>query len=235
MIGRKPRQVGIDEPQDVSPRQDRRLSNGVRRSQEERTSETRSRLLDAAIAVLLERGYDGLSMAEVGLRAGVSNGARVHHFRAKADLVIAAAARTYAHSAQLSRIRAKAALSTKEPLLPFIEFCLDHYFDWPFRASNEIVNTAHTDPALMADIAPILGSFHDDLEADWCKVLRASGYSSEMAERQFRMTLTHIRGLALTSLWRDSEDRSRRQTIREWLCYLEARDGRPRIIGSEFS
>jgi AcrR family transcriptional regulator len=58
--------------------------------QEERSAETRRRLLDAAIACLSERGYTGTTTSEIAGRAGVSRGAQVHHFRHKEELVIGA-------------------------------------------------------------------------------------------------------------------------------------------------
>ena len=58
--------------------------------QEERSAETRRRLLEAAVLCLHERGYTGTTTTEIAERAGVSRGAQVHHFRHKEELVIAA-------------------------------------------------------------------------------------------------------------------------------------------------
>lgn len=58
--------------------------------QEERSAETRKRLLEAAIACLNERGYTGTTTTEIAGRAGVSRGAQVHHFRHKEELVLGA-------------------------------------------------------------------------------------------------------------------------------------------------
>jgi AcrR family transcriptional regulator len=68
------------------------LASFVPRSslQEERSAETRRRLLEAAIACLNERGYTGTTTTEIAGRAGVSRGAQVHHFRHKEELVIGA-------------------------------------------------------------------------------------------------------------------------------------------------
>ncbi len=62
----------------------------VRRTQEERTTTMRARLLDATIGCLLELGYAGTTTVEIARRAGVSRGAQLHHFPTKAELVIAA-------------------------------------------------------------------------------------------------------------------------------------------------
>jgi AcrR family transcriptional regulator len=61
-----------------------------RRTQEERSEETRGRLLDATIASLIDLGYARTTTTEVAKRAGLSRGAQLHHFPTKAELVVAA-------------------------------------------------------------------------------------------------------------------------------------------------
>jgi AcrR family transcriptional regulator len=59
----------------------------VRRTQRERRESTRSRLLDATIESLVELGYSGTTTLEIERRAGVSRGARIHHYPTKAALL----------------------------------------------------------------------------------------------------------------------------------------------------
>lgn len=63
-----------------------------RRTQEERSTEMKDRLLKAALEGLAEDGYAATSTQEVVKRAGVSRGALVHHFPTKVDLFAEAAA-----------------------------------------------------------------------------------------------------------------------------------------------
>ncbi len=62
----------------------------IRRTQEERTAETRRKLLDATLTSLLEVGYAGTTTRRVAEIAGVSQGAQTHHFPRRVDLVGAA-------------------------------------------------------------------------------------------------------------------------------------------------
>ena len=62
----------------------------VRRTQEERSAETRARLLDATIDCLIDLGYADTTTTVIAERAGVSRGAQLHHFPTKAELVAAA-------------------------------------------------------------------------------------------------------------------------------------------------
>ncbi|HVU61603.1 MAG TPA: TetR/AcrR family transcriptional regulator [Mycobacteriales bacterium] len=58
-------------------------------TQPERRAKTRAKLLDAAEAALLERGYAALTLADVAGRAGVTTGAVQRHFSTKQGLLLA--------------------------------------------------------------------------------------------------------------------------------------------------
>jgi AcrR family transcriptional regulator len=58
-----------------------------RLTQEEKTAETRRRLLDAAISCLIERGYANTTTSEIAERAGLSRGAQLYHFPKKEELL----------------------------------------------------------------------------------------------------------------------------------------------------
>src|SRR3546814_13069479 len=60
--------------------------SGRRRTQEERSAETRESLVAAAIEVLAEVGYVAATTAAIAERASVSRGAIQYHFESKTDL-----------------------------------------------------------------------------------------------------------------------------------------------------
>lgn len=59
----------------------------TRRSHAERRETTRTQLLDAAMAVVQARGYQGATVFEVAKQAGVTPGALQHHFGTKTGLL----------------------------------------------------------------------------------------------------------------------------------------------------
>ncbi|GAA3522963.1 TetR family transcriptional regulator [Amycolatopsis ultiminotia] len=61
----------------------------ARRTQEQRRTETRSRLLAAAARVFAERGYAAASVGEIVRAAGCSTGALYAHFRSKDEVFLA--------------------------------------------------------------------------------------------------------------------------------------------------
>lgn len=60
-----------------------------RRTQEERSAETRRKLIDAAIQFICENGFAAMTTTLVATRAGVSRGALQHQFGARYDLLAA--------------------------------------------------------------------------------------------------------------------------------------------------
>jgi AcrR family transcriptional regulator len=61
-----------------------------RRTQAERRATTRTALLDAALASLVEDGYANITTRRIAERAGVSPGTQQHYFATKADFVVEA-------------------------------------------------------------------------------------------------------------------------------------------------
>ncbi len=60
---------------------------------DEHGTPTHERLLDAAVEVCIEFGYDGATLAEIARRADVSTPAVYSHFSGKAELMVAASRR----------------------------------------------------------------------------------------------------------------------------------------------
>jgi AcrR family transcriptional regulator len=99
--------------------------NGVlakRRTQAARREEAEGRLVQAALKLLAERGYDGFTMAEVGEAAGYSRGLPAHYFGRKDDLLALVAQHTVeSYNAAVARVPAA------EPGLPRIAALVRRY------------------------------------------------------------------------------------------------------------
>lgn len=59
-----------------------------------KAQETRERILDAALTLFRERGFDRTTMRDVAAEAGMATGAAYYYFRSKEDLVMAFYLRT---------------------------------------------------------------------------------------------------------------------------------------------
>lgn len=118
------------------------------RTQEERSTAMRQRLLDATIDCLVEYGYAGTTVTKIADRAGVTRGAQVHHYPTKADLVTAA----IEHLANKLAEQTFADLSRLTDSEDLIGDALDMIWEVHqgpvFAASVEFWVAARTDPSL---------------------------------------------------------------------------------------
>jgi AcrR family transcriptional regulator len=76
---------------------------------ERRTADSRSQILDAAVACLIESGYSGATTLQIQGRAGVSRGRLLHHFPSRDVLLVAAA-----HHLAAARVEATVAKAETE-------------------------------------------------------------------------------------------------------------------------
>jgi AcrR family transcriptional regulator len=63
----------------------------IPRTQRQRRADSRTLILDAAVAALVEEGYRRTTTVTIQTRAGVSRGRLLHHFPSRDELLIAAA------------------------------------------------------------------------------------------------------------------------------------------------
>ncbi|KZM75923.1 TetR/AcrR family transcriptional regulator [Nocardia terpenica] len=126
-----------------------------RRTQEQRSSEMRVRLLDATIDCLVEYGYAGTTTPRVAERAGVTRGAQVHHFGSKTDLVVAAIShlaqrRTEAAMQELGRVRVG-----DDPIGQVLDSLWALHQGPLFVAAMELWVAGRTDPVLAAEVEKV--------------------------------------------------------------------------------
>lgn len=112
----------------------------------------RARLLDATTACLAEHGYARTSTAMVCERAGVSGGARVHHFPTKADLILAAVEQVFEARRGAFRAALGAAASGPARIAEAIDRMWLAVEGVPTEAWLELVVAARSDPVLHAKV-----------------------------------------------------------------------------------
>jgi AcrR family transcriptional regulator len=123
---------------------------------EERTATSRTRILDAAVACLVESGYAGATTLRIQARAGVSRGRLLHHFPSRDQLLVAASR----HLA-IERLRRTGAriddlegLSGPERLDRAIELMWETFSEPHFWAAVELWTAARTRDELRAALLP---------------------------------------------------------------------------------
>ena len=124
------------------------MTSPQRRTQIERSTETREMLLDATIDCLVEVGYAGTTTRLVAERAGVSRGAQTHHFPAKTELVAAAIEHLFDQQARHYR-QAFSSLPEEDRTLDQAVALLWDIVNGPsYAAVLELTVAGRTDPEL---------------------------------------------------------------------------------------
>ena len=100
------------------------VTSNAKRRKQERTELTRNKLLDAAIRLFSEQGFDGLSIRDLEKAAEVQRGLLVYHFEDKETLWKAAADRTFSIMSEEVGVRAEILkdLSEYEQIATMIRF-----------------------------------------------------------------------------------------------------------------
>ncbi len=188
----------------------------LRRTQEERSAETRARLLDATIASLVEVGYAGTTTTAVCERAGVSRGAQVHHFPRKQDLVVAAVAHLAARRAAELREKAEAlpVAAGADRLDALLDVVTEAFGGPLFDAALELWVAARTDAELHRSLYQFERVAGRGLAQLWREV-GGSLASVERFDAVLQLTMHLARGMALQKILR-SDDTARRQLLRLW-------------------
>lgn len=188
--------------------------------QEERTRLMRSRLLEATVELLVERGFAGTSTTLVSERAGVSRGAQLHHFPSKNDLVVAAVR-------HLTDVRGTAlrAAADQLPAGPgrtraVLAMLADHFTSPVFTAALELWVAARTDPGLLAEVGPLEQEVGRDAHRLTVAALGAD--ESRPGVRELvQATLDLVRGLGLAQTLGD-DARRRGRILDVWAATLDA-------------
>ena len=174
-----------------------------RRSQAERTEETRAALIEAAIGVLNERGYNAATTAVIADEAGVSRGSIIYHFSTRAQLMSEVISSVYAqerhHYEELARQG----------------FDMSRAEEWPdmlwkvlSRPSGmavlEILQATRSDPELAALVVPTQERVE---QASVEAIMRWIPGSLEQTRIMVRLFVWTIRGLAMSRvLSRDPDE-----------------------------
>jgi AcrR family transcriptional regulator len=135
------------------------------RSNAERTATTRAKILDAAVACLLERGYVQTTTTEVAARAAVSRGALLHNFPTRGELVVAAAQRAFDQRAEEVRALAAGLAEETDRADAMIETLFAMSQGPTIDVFFEIIVAGRTDAELGPLVASLSAGFQQTVEA----------------------------------------------------------------------
>ena len=194
------------------------MSTSERRTQEQRSAETRKLLLAATVRSLMEVGYAKTTTAGIARRAGVSRGAQTHHFPDKMALIVSATEEMFDNFA--TGLEWLAADLREGPLT------YDGFFDavWAdilegewFYSSLEIIVAARGDAELRGHLAPLILDLHERFELTWSHTFVAADPQIVTARVALNLMMNVFRGMAVQAVLRRDEE-----YFREMLAALKA-------------
>ena len=195
----------------VTPvRVDHRLRVADRRSNVERSAETRVRIIDATVACLYHAGYSAATMAAISEEAGVTRGAIIHHFSNMNELMVAVAIHISEHQYQRNHQRLMALPSGRERFLGIV----DTEWDTALAPSTSALLKILVESKNHADLSKRLpeiqfGTEKRYRELYW-EIAREAGITDDEAIRSmFQLHICTTRGLAMTAMAGADIERSR--------------------------
>lgn len=165
----------------------------ARRTQEERTAETRKALIDAAIEVIHEVGYNAASNALIAEKAGVSRGAIIHQFGTRSTLMSEVVADVYVREMNVySEIVAAGKLGNR--IFHWPKILLDVLGRPSGTAVLEILMASQSD----SDLAVTVRDRQKDIEAAALATMRADfGGEEASALTVMRLMVWAVRGMSI--------------------------------------
>jgi len=165
--------------------------NKSRRSQAERTAETRARIIEAVHACISERGFARATSAEIAKRAGVTWGAAQHHFGGKDGIWLAVLADSFARfAAKLAEVPEDAPLDAR--VAQFVERAWEHFSSPHYRSTFEILIHA-------SDVLPRDSTWRERMEKAWARIW-AEVFAGEKLPRRRAIGLQQFTVASLAGL-----------------------------------
>jgi AcrR family transcriptional regulator len=181
-----------------------------RRSQEERSAETKLRLLDATVACLLELGYHGTTTNAIQQRAGVSRGALMHHYASKLELLVAAVRHLAEQRGENLHQRAQSLEEGLDRTGQAIDLLWEIFTGPLFTANLELWSAARTDEELRQAIVESERGLRAATNTLMGELFGETAARDPRFMDAIELTLQFMRGAALTAIVRTNSAKQQR-------------------------
>jgi AcrR family transcriptional regulator len=198
------------------------MTKPARRTQAERSEETRQRVAKAAYEVIAERGHSAFRTAAVIAQAGVSQGAMLHHYPSKESLTLAAI--HYALNLDRDKSLKRANITGDDAhatLLAMAEDFRAFFIGNQFWVSLDITMDAAKDASAAPEIRAIVADARKPVYELWTQALMRCGWGAARAQHAVTSTAALISGFAIRTLWNDDATELGR-TLMDWFAHIEA-------------
>jgi len=173
----------------------------ARRSQAQRSAQTRERVLEAAVRCLHEEGYAATTTLRVAELAGLSRGAMLHQFPTRVDMLLHVVSAVYEQelAAYAERLGAIPDPAERLKRLPQVVWAV---LSRPAGvAVLEIMQGSRSDPVLAERLKPLQMRIETDSMRQAAQIAAALGQTSSPA--MVRLIVWAIRGLSIAATLAD--------------------------------
>ncbi|WP_320176423.1 TetR/AcrR family transcriptional regulator [Roseovarius pacificus] len=179
----------------------------VKREKQARSIATREKLIETALDVIYDVGYNRASTPEFSERAGVSRGALLHHFPTRADIIVAAMEKLLSDGTRDIRNIAGKVTQKQLGTDEFVDFLWSMFSDRFYYLSIEFINEARTDEELRLKMMPVVKKFHEALNEIWAEFqTREHPSSSHEAQVILNLTVCLVRGMGIQTVLKNDPE-----------------------------
>lgn len=179
----------------------------ARRTQKQRSAETRALLLDVTVECLAELGYAGTTSKVVAERAGLSRGAQLHHFGTKAQLVTEALEHLFDKRFEEFRAGVDSVRGHENPTGAAFELLWNIMSGPSGSAYLELVCAARTDPVLLDAVVELNARMDGRVDALVSEVFEEAPGNEGFFEIGWTAVLALMEGLAFERIVRRDDAR----------------------------
>jgi len=174
----------------------------TRRTQAERTAETRARIVEACIACIGELGFQRTTATEITRRAGVTWGAVQHQFGDKDGILRAVLEDSFARFAERLAGMPGRDAPLEERVRAFVDRAWDHFGSAHYRSTFEILLSAD---GLRDGDPPIWqGEMFQKWNEIWSGVFEDAPHAAAESVALQRFTIAALTGIAALRMLEDT-------------------------------
>jgi len=170
-------------------------TQSARRTQAERTAETRARIMDAVVGCIADVGFGRATASEITRRAGVTWGAVQHHFGDKDGILRAVLEDSFERFAERLEGMPGTGASVNERVDAFINCAWSHFGSADYQSTFEILLQVER-----ARAPGDLPTWQSGMSKEWSRIWQAAFADARLSRRESlalqRYTVSVLTGIA---------------------------------------
>lgn len=175
-----------------------------RRTQQQRRKQTRAKLIDAALAIIRDKGASSFTTAEVAKTAGLTRGAIQYHFSDPYELLREVVFKVVNVMIEQVESAGLLAMEKRQRFDKVVDIYWDGYRDDTYAVFIELALHGRLNPKLSGTIRDALSTLETERNTQWLSLLHDFECSDQEKISWRASLLVILRGLAVKQMFADS-------------------------------